>query len=75
MQIIKRFVELYDDIKYKIWLRLVLKELDEWWRYTGGESWQLFPPSFYLTHSKKEIDRILTETETRIQALIDQLGD
>ena len=45
--------------------------MDEWWYYTGASSWELFPPSFYYTHSREEIKRITAETVERIQKLID----
>ena len=43
MRIIKKCVELYDGIKYKIWFKLVLKEMDDRWRYTGVDrsAWRL----------------------------------
>ena len=59
----------------KIIFRIKLWEMDEWWYYTGGSCWGLFPPSFYYAHSEEEIERITAETRARIQALIDQLGD
>lgn len=59
----------------KIIFRIKLWEMDEWWYYTGGSCWGLFPPSFYYTHTEEEIERITAETRERIQALIDQLGD
>ena len=59
----------------KIIFRIILWEMDDWWYYTGGSCWGLFPPSFYYTHTEEEIERITAETRERIQALIDQLGD
>ena len=59
----------------RIIFRIKLWEMDEWWYYTGGSCWGLFPPSFYYTHTEEEIERITEETRARIQALIDQLGD
>ena len=55
--------------------RIKLKQMDDWWYYTGGSCWGLFPPSFYYTHTEEEIERITKETKARIQALINQLGD
>ena len=49
--------------------------MDDWWYYTGGNCWGLFPPSFYYMHTEEEIECITKETKARIQALIDQLGD
>lgn len=55
--------------------RIKLKQMDDWWYYTGGSCWGLFPPSFYYTHTEEEVERITKETKARIQAMIDQLGD
>ena len=71
MKIIRIIKEWID----KIIFRIKLWEMDEWWYYTGGSCWGLFPPSFYYTHTEEEIERITAETRERIQALIDQLGD
>lgn len=55
----------------KILFQIKLWQMDEWWYYTGASSWELFPPSFYYTHTREEIDRITAETVERIQKLID----
>ena len=55
--------------------RIKLKQMDDWWYYTGGNCWRLFPPSFYYMHTEEEIECITKETKARIQALIDQLED
>ena len=72
MMKILRIIKVWID---KIIFRIKLWEMDEWWYYTGGSCWGLFPPSFYYTHTEEEIERITAETRERIQALIDQLGD
>lgn len=59
----------------KIIFRIKLSEMDSLWYYSGASGWELFPPSFYYTHTEEEIVRITAETKARIQALIDQLGD
>lgn len=38
----------------KIIFRIKLWEMDEWWYYTGGSCWGLFPPSFYYTHRGRD---------------------
>ncbi len=47
--------------------------MDDWWYYTGASTYELFPPSFYYTHTQEEIERITEEKKKRIQALIEQL--
>ena len=46
----------------KIWYRHKLRRMDRQWHMQGGASYQLFPPSFYYTHSEEEIKEI-TERE------------
>ncbi len=57
----------------KILFRIKLWRIDDWWYYTEASSWELFPPSFYYTHTEEEIERITAETVERIQKLIDEL--
>lgn len=66
-------IELLKNLIHKVWFRIKLWEMDDWWYYTGGSCFGLFPPSFYYTHSEEEIDRIMEETRARIQALIDEM--
>lgn len=75
MHVIKKYIELLKNIIHKIMFRIKLEQMDDWWYYTGGNCWGLFPPSFYYTHTEEEVERITKETKARIQALIDQLGD
>ena len=75
MHVIKKYIELLKNIIHNIMFRIKLKQMDDWWYYTGGSCWGLFPPSFYYTHTEEEIERITKETKARIQALINQLGD
>lgn len=75
MLVIKKYIELLKNITHKIMFRIKLKQMDDWWYYTGGNCWGLFPPSFYYMHTEEEIECITKETKARIQALIDQLGD
>lgn len=57
----------------KIVFRIKLWMMDDWWYYTGASTYELFPPSFYYTHTQEEIERITAEKKKRIQALIKQL--
>lgn len=75
MTVIIKCIVLLENLIHKIWFRINLVAMDDWWYYTGASSWELFPPSFYDTHTEEEIERITKETKARIQALIDQLED
>lgn len=60
-------------ITCKVMFKIRLWEMDRWWEYTGGSSWQLFPPSFYYIHTEEEIEQITKETVQRITKMIDDL--
>lgn len=59
----------------KIRFRIKLKRMDDWWYYTGGNCYGLFPPSFYYTHTEEEVRRITDETVESLRALIKELED
>lgn len=59
----------------KMIFRIKLSEMDILWYYSGALGWKLFPPSFYYTHTEEEIERIIAETNARLQELSDQLED
>lgn len=56
----------------KLKLKIKLREMDECWMFWGGNCFGLFPPSFYLTHSEKEIQRITKEELARLQSILDE---
>ena len=58
----KKIVKTLKKIVKKIRFRIRLMRMDSLWRYYGGSAYDLFPPSFYYTHSREEIKRI-TEAE------------
>lgn len=58
---------------HKILFKIKLWEMDSWWEFIGGSCWQLFPPSFFYTHSEEEIEVIIEETVERISRMIDEL--
>jgi hypothetical protein len=57
----------------KITSLIRLQMLDDEWYYTGASSYQLFPPSFYCTHIKEEIEHITAEEMEKIQMMIEEL--
>ena len=44
--------------------------LDNIWELTGGYSWTLFLPSFYLTHTKEEVEKATNEEARKIQEVL-----
>lgn len=75
MRVMKNCIKLLKDIMHKIFFKMECELLDAEWRDRCDSCWGLFKPSFYLTHTDEEIERITAETKARIQDLIDQLGD
>lgn len=73
--IIKKFVKLLKDTIYKIRFHIKLKRMDNWWYHIGTSSWQLFPPSFYYTHTEKEAERITKETIVRLRTILAEFED
>lgn len=41
--------------------------------FTDMSSWELFPPSFYKTHTEEEIEQATREAKERIRKLLDEL--
>lgn len=69
----KGHIALLRDLFYKIKFYRKLKKMDDWWYFMGGNCFELFPPSFYYTHSEEEIKRIRDETLAKAYSMIDQL--
>ncbi len=73
MAVIKKGIRIFREMIRKIVFRIKLREMDNMWYYTGADCWQLFPPSFYYTHTEEEIERIKKETIERLQQMIDEM--
>ncbi len=56
----------------KVTFKIKLREMDSLWELMGGSCWGLFPPSFYYTHTKEEIEQITKETIESCQKMIDE---
>ena len=56
----------------KVTFKIKLWEMDSLWELMGGSCWGLFPPSFYYTHTKEEIEQITKETIESYQKMIDE---
>lgn len=70
MCIINKCIESLRNLIHKIRFLIKLKQMDDWWYFVGGSSWQLFPPSFYYTHTEEEIKRITDGTLSRLQTMV-----
>ena len=57
MAVIKKGIRIFREMIRKIVFRIKLREMDNMWYYTGASCWQLFPPSFYYTHTEEEIEK------------------
>lgn len=60
-------------IKKVMWKRK-LKRLDDEWRFSHG-CFDMYPPSFYLTHTPEEVERIQDEDFKRIREKIAELRE
>lgn len=69
---VKKCNGFFRELVQKIIFRIKLREMDEWWYFTGANSWGLFPPSFYYTHTEEEIKRIKAETVAMLLKLIEE---
>lgn len=67
-KVIGTLKKMIDNVTFKIKLR----EMDSLWELMGGSCWGLFPPSFYYTHTKEEIEQITKETIESCQKMIDE---
>lgn len=60
---------IWSNIIRKIKFRMELRRMDHWWYFIGGNNWQLFPPSFYYTHTEEEIKRITGKKIDKLRAI------
>lgn len=59
----------------KIMFRIKLWYMDHLWRMSGESCFSLFPPSFYYTHTREEIERIKREEIAEIRKILDEYGE
>ena len=69
----KKCIAIFEDLFRKMKFRHKLKKMDDWWYFIGGNCFELFPPSFYYTHSEEEIKRIRNEVLAQAYSMLDQL--
>ena len=60
-------------IKQRRW-KAELRRLDENW-YLWGSCFDMYPPSFYLTHTPEEVEKIQAEDLKRIKQKIEELKE
>ncbi len=71
--VIRKGIDILTKPIRKAVFRIKLLLMDDWWYFTGASSYELFPPSFYYTHTQEEIERITKEKKEKIQEMIDKL--
>lgn len=67
LSIIKKWAEFCKKTLQEIQFQRSLQEMDFQWQRFGGRCWQPFPPFFYYTHTKEEIQRLLDELKEEIE--------
>lgn len=72
--IIKRFAGAAKKLLRKIAFRIKLFEMDAEWRWIWRWGWGTsYPPSFYYTHTKEEIERIKARDRAELRKIIDKM--
>lgn len=74
LTIAKKCIGILKKIYHKIIFRIKLKKLDDCWEYLGCSCWEMFPPSFYYTHTEEEIERITEETIESCRKMLDEFS-
>ena len=58
----------------KVWNKIKfeweMRRMDRLWRWYNWDHWQLFPPSFFYRHTPEEAERIVEETISYLQDVI-----
>jgi hypothetical protein len=65
----KKISVIYNKIKFRIKMR----RMDELWYLMCGNCFGLFPPSFYLTYTQEEIERITREEIAELREMVDKM--
>ncbi len=64
----KKCINILKKILHKIIFRIKLWEMDKRWELMGGRCWQLFPPSFYYTHTEEEIEQAINKIKETLES-------
>lgn len=68
----KKWIEKLKELFSKIRFRIKLKEMDDVWRFMGGNCFEIFPPSFYYTHTEEEIEQTKKEILDMYQEMLEE---
>lgn len=52
-----------------------MHKLDKIWYFLGGNCFGIFPPSFYYTHTKEEIEQKKKETIKKLLEILNKYED
>lgn len=59
----------------RVWKLIIFhcdpRRIDQTWYEFGGSSYELFPPSFYYTHTEEEIKRISKKEIDKLKAFLE----
>ena len=72
MSVTKKYIELLRKLIRKSRFRTKLRRMDDWWYLVGGGCFELFPLSFYYTHTEEEIKRTTEDTIDKLRAIRDK---
>lgn len=50
-----------------------LKDMDRQWERSGADSWEIFAPSAYHTHTPEELKQIEEKRKATVEELLEQL--
>ena len=70
----KDFTASAKELFHKIAFRIKLFQMDLEWHWIGKWAWgSNYPPSFYYTHTKEEIEEIKARDREELKRLIDKM--
>ena len=69
--IVRKCISTFKKLIQKVLFKIKLREMDYRWELMGDRCWELSPPSFYYTHTKK-IEKITNETIEELEKMIDE---
>lgn len=71
-RIIVQYIKGFKNLKDCIVFKMKLYKMDWCFYFLSLSGWALFPPSFYYTHAKEEINFIIKETIDELRQMIEQ---
>ena len=70
--IVRKCISTFKKLIQKVLFKIKLRKMDYRWELMGGRCWELFPPSFYYTHTEEEIEKITNEAIEELEKMIDE---